>query len=178
MASKFFRSAESTPCRVGLAGASGFTLIEVLIALLVLAIGLVGIASLHLAGMRNAHSSYYTSIASSIALDFEERLWLEMGDVSDGCLPNARVNAVVAELAGDWGAQEGGNVAIPLTNIINHEIRLDGTDGGPFWMEVQISIEWSDERFGGNGNGTERFPYTARLICAPEDESTEEETNG
>jgi prepilin-type N-terminal cleavage/methylation domain-containing protein len=56
------------PMRIETAGRErGFTLIEVLIALLVLTIGLVGMAALHMTSLKNAHSSYYRSIASSVA---------------------------------------------------------------------------------------------------------------
>jgi hypothetical protein len=75
----------------------------VLVALLVLAIGLVGIASLHIAGLRNAHSSYYTSIASSAALDFEERLWLAMTDINEGCIDPDTVDDIIDDSGNGLG---------------------------------------------------------------------------
>lgn len=52
----------------------GFNLIEVLIAMVVLAIGLLGIAGLQLTGARANQGSYYRSQASSIMMDMAERI--------------------------------------------------------------------------------------------------------
>lgn len=148
----------------------GFTLIEVLVALLVLAIGLVGIASLHLTGLRNAHASYFTTIASSVALDFEERLWIAMTEIDEGCLDVNDVNAILGNLEALWGDRPGGNVSIPGLSVELVEFdtfRLDPVNSdADFWAEAQIQISWTDGRFGG-----ELFPYTARVVCAPEETS-------
>ena len=145
----------------------GFTLIEVLIALLVLAIGLVGIAAMHLNGLRNAHSSYYTSIASTVALDFEERLWLAMADVDTGCLSLTEVNAAIADLVETWGSNPAGSVgtvSIPGLTVAVPEngFRVDPS-GENFWIEASISVGWANRI----GQGSETFPYTARVVCAP-----------
>ena len=48
---------------------SGLSILEVLIALAVLAIGLAGLAVMHMNSLKYAHSAYYRSIASAAALD-------------------------------------------------------------------------------------------------------------
>ena len=58
----------------------GFSILEVLIALAVLSIGLAGLAVMHFNSLKYVHSAYYRSLASAVALDFEERLWLELAD--------------------------------------------------------------------------------------------------
>lgn len=144
----------------------GFTLIEVLVALLVLAIGLVGIASLNINGLRNAHSSYYTTIASSVALDFEERLWIAMTDVPEGCLDEVDdVLPIIADLQAAWGVGGAGTITIPGLEVGLEEFGLASLNGGDdVWAEAQIRLTWEDSRFGGE----ETFPYTARVLCAPE----------
>lgn len=52
----------------------GFNLIEVLIALVVLTLGLLGIAALQLTTIRNTQGSYYRSQATAIANDLVERI--------------------------------------------------------------------------------------------------------
>ena len=59
----------------------GLTLLEVLIALLVLSIGLIGAAVLTVQSLQNTHSALYTSLASAAALDLEERLWIDLGRI-------------------------------------------------------------------------------------------------
>ena len=52
----------------------GFTLIEVLIAVLVLSIGLLGLASLQAASLKNNYGAYMRSQASILANDMADRI--------------------------------------------------------------------------------------------------------
>ncbi len=60
----------------------GFTLIEVLISVLVLSIGLLGIAGLQAFGMRQALNSHMLSIANSQANDMVERMQANSEELS------------------------------------------------------------------------------------------------
>lgn len=55
-------------------GAGGFTLLEVLIAMVVLSIGLLGIAGLQGVGLRSSHGAYLSSQASLLAYDMADRI--------------------------------------------------------------------------------------------------------
>lgn len=142
----------------------GLTLVEILIAVLVLSIGLVGLASLHLTGLRNAHSSYYTTIASSVALDFEERLWIGMANITDGCLDGNDVNTIITGLVSDWQSNPAGSQGtVTLPGLAVTRTAFDDSTSDD-WIETSIAISWDDGRL---GQGTEQFRYTARLVCAP-----------
>ena len=52
----------------------GFTLVEVLIAMVVLAVGLLGLAGLQATGLKNNQSAYYRSQASQMAYDIADRM--------------------------------------------------------------------------------------------------------
>jgi type IV pilus assembly protein PilV len=52
----------------------GFTLLENLIALLILSVGLLGLGTLQLAGLRSSQESYYRGQATAIAQELAERL--------------------------------------------------------------------------------------------------------
>lgn len=52
----------------------GFTLIEILVSLVVLAIGLLGLAGLQAAGMRNNNSAYHRSQATILAYEIIDRM--------------------------------------------------------------------------------------------------------
>jgi type IV pilus assembly protein PilV len=54
--------------------ARGFTLLEVLIALVVLSIGLLGIAALQGVGLRTSHGAHLASQASLLAYDMADRI--------------------------------------------------------------------------------------------------------
>lgn len=53
---------------------NGFTLIEVLIAMLVLAIGLLGLAGLQATSLRNTQSAYNRSLATQLVYDLADRM--------------------------------------------------------------------------------------------------------
>ena len=53
---------------------SGFTLIEILVAALVLAIGILGMATMMLTSLRSDQSAFYRSVASTYAYDMADRI--------------------------------------------------------------------------------------------------------
>lgn len=62
----------------------GFTLLEVLIAIVVLSIGMLGIASLQAYGQRSNHSAYLRSQATALAYDMIDRMRANMAGVQNG----------------------------------------------------------------------------------------------
>ncbi|WP_317629619.1 prepilin-type N-terminal cleavage/methylation domain-containing protein [Halomonas sp. 7T] len=77
----------------------GFSLIEVLIALVVLAFGLMGVAAMQMKALQSATEGYQRSIAVVAAVDAQERVWglLE----GNGNCEDIDASAVSA-LEGDW----------------------------------------------------------------------------
>jgi len=53
---------------------TGFTLIEVLIAIVIMAIGLLGIATMQIVGLKNNQASYYRGQATNLANEFADIL--------------------------------------------------------------------------------------------------------
>ena len=151
--------------------ALGFTLIEVLIALLVLAIGLVGLAALLISSLSNVHSSTHYSLASVIALDFEERVWGEMSRVgntlaSGKCLNDLtdestnRLQAIRDDLVMQWSgktpkddiwnwSQSGARLTLPGLKI--EPVNPVGTSvcGSLEYpcLTVAFTISWDESRF-------------------------------
>lgn len=148
----------------------GLTLIEVLIALLVLSIGLVGIALLHVKSLQFAHSSYYASVASAAALDLEERLWVALASRQDGCLDSQDVEDVLDALEGLWVEQDPARVAVPGMQIQPRTAVFT-----PLFTEVPITLAWTDARFvDPSANST--FSFSARTVCfEPEDDDDEDD---
>lgn len=62
----------------------GFNLIEVLVALLVLCLGLLGIAGMQLSGIRGAHGSYLRSQAAAVMNDMAERIYVNVPGAQAG----------------------------------------------------------------------------------------------
>ena len=171
-------------------GSDGFTLVEALIALLVTSIGLIGLAALHLSALSNAHSSYYRSISSTIALDLEERLWaftaINLSSTTD-CISSTEVSDIISALESDWTANnltpssgwtwtQAVYAGIPGLDI-DHEYEVNVPprrpyDGGGEWedrvVNIALQITWTDDRFGGDTWATEQFDYVVRVPCVSE----------
>ncbi len=141
---------------------AGLSLIEVLVTMLVLSIGLAGIAVMHINSMRYAHSSYYTSIASSAVLDFEERLWLEAREAGSSCVSDTQVQAIRQQIQNQWGGTAPGAVVIPGLTV--QATTQPGSADEDNWVQVAIRMEWSDDRF----NREETFNYRTRVACTEE----------
>ena len=63
----------------------GFTMIEVLIALLIVSLGMLGLAGLQAVSLKNSQSAYYRSAATQLAYDMSDRM---RGNIS-GVLANS-----------------------------------------------------------------------------------------
>lgn len=61
----------------------GFTLLEALIALLVLSIGLLGLAGLQVTGARFGHDAYVRSQSTLVVSDIIDRIRIQMGRIND-----------------------------------------------------------------------------------------------
>jgi len=128
--------------------ARGFTLIEALVALVVLSIGMLGVAAMQLKALQGAHAAYQRSIASLAAQDAQERLWAELaGKTSLECLTSAEVgNALSGWLGADWGDFLPGF----------SQSTISPASG----CEFTVAVRWEERRFGGV---VEVFEYTVRL---------------
>ena len=136
---------------------SGMTLIEVLVALLILAIGLMGTAMLQLNALKYTDSARMTSQASFIAYDMLDRIRANAGaDYSWGSAepaPRSTSTASVRDLdLHDFEANiigfagEGAKGAVALSG-----------------HEVTISISWQDARAANRPGARETFTLTSRI---------------
>ena len=146
--------------------ARGLTLLEVLIALVVLSVGLIGVAVLTMQSLQSVHSSLHTSLASAAALDFEERLWLEVGssDGGTGC-PNSA--AIESDFLDQWGADGTLKLGLPSLRfseggVTSSEFTRVGDGTRQQWMRLGLILVWDESRFGGSD---ESFRYFASVPC-------------
>jgi type IV pilus assembly protein PilV len=66
------------------ASARGFTLLEVLVALVVLSVGLLGLAGLQLTSVTNTRDAYYRSQALVLSYDMSDRMRANLTGVDNG----------------------------------------------------------------------------------------------
>lgn len=120
--------------------AQGFSLLEVLIAVLIIAFGLLGMAALQLKTVQNSHSAYQRTIASIIAMDASERMWINLG-----------VDPEVIE--DEWLEDWEGTLPAAANTASEIEVLPNGN--------LQISVRWQENRLA-DTSGVENFVYTMR----------------
>ncbi|MCG5493557.1 type IV pilus modification protein PilV [Ectothiorhodospira variabilis] len=141
---------------------NGFSLIEALVALLVLSVGLLGLAGLQLLGMQSSHSAYQRTVASVIAADAGERLWIKLAE--GGELTQADVQAVRDDWRDHWQHQAGtdadGNYPVSLPGMSDADITCENNNDDD--NVCVISVRWAEGRFE-ELDDESRFDYRVRL---------------
>ena len=135
----------------------GMTLIEVLVAVLILAVGLLGAVMLQLNALKYTDSSRMTSQASFIAYDMLDRIRANAGaDYAWGQAERAapsRATANVRDLdLHDFEANILGFAGESGTGSVS----ISGS-------EVTVSISWDDSRGANTSGARETFTLTSRI---------------
>lgn len=138
----------------------GFTLLEVLVAMLILSIGLLGLAGLMASGLRNNHSAYYRTQATWLAYDVIDRMRANQANASDYSV----AMGAAAEGEGVAGADVANWKAMIATTLPEGDgAVLVNAAGGV--RTVTIDIQWNDSR-GTNSpddESTKTFTVMSRL---------------
>ncbi|MFG6158387.1 type IV pilus modification protein PilV [Halomonas sp. 1390] len=115
----------------------GFSLVEVLVALLVLSLGVLGMAGLQLKSLQGAQVAKQRSQATLAAEDFGERLWFWVGQQSGlACPDDAAIDERYRAWLDDWTRE--------LPDLANRS--------GWSWADkaacnISLEVRWQDERF-------------------------------
>jgi type IV pilus assembly protein PilV len=145
----------------------GFTLIEVLVALLVLSVGVLGVAGMQVTALKNLQSSGSFGVAAMLANDIADRMWVNQAQVLSGSYnhvqpPNSVPDCVggtctALELARfdttDWQRQIRGytteaEVSVPavLPDAAGTVLPVAGVA-----RSYEISVYWDDDHSGSAG---------------------------
>lgn len=127
---------------------AGFSLLEVLIAMLILAFGALGLAGLQMKTLQSSHSAYQRGLANIIAADTVERLWANAAAAAPLTVPQ-----VQAQVQQRWSLTNNNNVTLPglVTTIIEPA-------AGDTLYTVQVT--WDETRFDDDNTS---FSYSFRL---------------
>lgn len=145
--------------------AQGFTLIEVLVAMVILAGALLGLASLQAATLRNAQSAYFRSVATQLAYDMSDRMRSNPAGVANGnynntaataddCSPANASPCTAAQMAGFDLAQWNSALAAARDGLpnANGTVCIDSTPDtancDSTGRTYAIKVSWDDDRTG------------------------------
>lgn len=129
----------------------GFTLVEVLVTVIVLAIGLLGLAGLQLNGMRYTHSAYQRSQATILTNDIIDRMRANRATAEDGAYDIA-IGAAASEVSCRGTETNCTPANLAAADLFEWKQALaavlpagDGAvqqDGG----SLTVTIQWDDTR--------------------------------
>jgi type IV pilus assembly protein PilV len=121
----------------------GFSLLEIMVSVFILAVGLLGLANLQMVSLKNNHSAQYRTTATVLAYDIIDRMRLNRNDdytlamsatPSGSGLKNTDLIAWVGQIANELPAGDG---SVSISGDI-----------------VTVAVEWDDSR-GTQGSSTQ-----------------------
>lgn len=138
----------------------GSSLIEVLIAILVVSIGLLGLATLQTQSLQSNHSSWIRSNVTHMAYDISEKMRLFKDDALDGDFNFKTQPTCSTCLVKDWQT----SLVSMIGNNVDAEIVQQSVNSNRF----TINISWTDSRGEIRDNNTvngttETFSYILEL---------------
>ncbi len=134
---------------------AGFTMLEVLITMVILSIGLLGLAGLQANGLKSNHQAYMRTQATLLAYDMSDRMRANMAGVNAGNYDDISGKAT----ATDCAAIECTPAAMALYDTeqwnVANDVKLPSGQGTVSVASGihTIIIMWDDERTGKTGTG-------------------------
>jgi type IV pilus assembly protein PilV len=141
----------------------GFTLMEVLISMLVLSVGVLGVAGMQVTSLKNLQSSGSFGVAAMMAHDISERMWVNQAQVLAGAYDHDEApvdppdcvggTCTAAQMAAfdinDWqlrvtGYTTGGGTLVPP--VLYHAVGTIAQVG--VTRVFVITLQWDDDRSG------------------------------
>ncbi|MCB1915256.1 MAG: type IV pilus modification protein PilV [Rhodocyclaceae bacterium] len=138
----------------------GTSLIEVLVAVLVLAVGLLGVAGMQVSALRNNQAAYERSVATFLASSIAERMAANRNAAIDGDY-NTAIAAACPTPGGGSLANE--DLTAWINDIRSPSMLGNTACGGVNCALVagvtvcQIALEWKDSRTAVTGTDTHRL---------------------
>ena len=140
----------------------GFTLIEVMVAMIILAIGVLGLGVMQLTSMQNTQSGQMMSQASILAYDMIDSMRTNVPSVTTGTF-DLGIDAVTPVAVNCYGADVSCSVGEMATSDVNHwrttlNASLPSGTGGITTTDlgdttlVTVTIAWVDPYSAANGN--------------------------
>ncbi|HKU15853.1 MAG TPA: type IV pilus modification protein PilV [Steroidobacteraceae bacterium] len=126
------------------ARARGMTLVEVLVTLVIMSVGLLGVAALQLTSLRNNYDAYVRSQASMLAADLFDRMRANRGealagDYSAALGPFTGTGAIWQADVGAWKR----TLAAQLPNG-DGSVQAEAFDAAGQVTAVRITIQWNE----------------------------------
>ena len=145
---------------------SGFSLIEVLIAMIILAGGLLGLAGLQATSLRNNQSAYNRSVATQLAYEMADRMRANYTEAKSNnayfAAPPTTAVANCKTTAGCSPAEIAQNDLYEWNQAVQSSLP-SGTGTIMGTGVFTITITWTENRYENGNNGTTSFLMSFEL---------------
>lgn len=121
---------------------SGLTLLEIMVTLVILSLGLLGLAGLQMTGLKNNRAAYYNAVAGQAVQDITERLRV------DAATRNTVTGGTIRSVTGNNESCEeeepefNDRVACVVSSLPGGQARISELDDDPKTM--YIAVRWTD----------------------------------
>ncbi|MEQ1593050.1 MAG: type IV pilus modification protein PilV [Thiobacillaceae bacterium] len=139
---------------------NGFTLLEVLVTLLIVSLGLLGIAGIIANSLKSNHGAYFRTQASVLANDIIDRMRADRAEAELATLPyNIAMSAAPSGSGNPFNDLTSWRTTL-AANLPsgNGSVNLDSTT-----KKVTVSVQWDDSRAAGVSSTTQVFTVETRL---------------
>jgi type IV pilus assembly protein PilV len=157
----------------------GFTLIEALVAFLILSVGMLGIASLQTISLRSGHTAALRTVAVIKAGEILERIRANPTQVlayaslaggtgtNNGC-NNGTATCTPAELASDdiFAWKEGLKQALPDNSGTTASVTVTPPGAGTILTDVTVTISWEERNVSNSTIQAQNFTVTTSMCGA------------
>lgn len=159
---QFFHESSTRPWLI--TRESGLTLLEIMVTLVILSLGLLGLAGLQMTGLKNNRAAYYNAVAGQAVQDMSERLRVDVAT------RNAVTGGTIRSVTGNNESCEAeepefdDRVACIASNLPGGQARISELDDDPKTM--YIAMRWTDlELNGGMGWTADTTNKPATSAC-------------
>ena len=155
----------------------GFTLIEVMIAVLVLLVGLLGVAGIQIVSFQNNQGAYFRSQATFMASDFLDRMRANPAGRSESAYDGVNTNSVtapscdIASSAGCSGRQVARNdiaeLAAQFTTtppVLPNGFATVSREDSTGFDEYTVTVFWTEKSWAGTGGAVVRDGTALRSV--------------
>lgn len=145
-------------------GQAGLTLLEVMVTVVILSLGLLGLAGLQMTGLKNNRNAYYQTVAAQGAQDISEQLRVDAATRAAVVGNNYRViNASAAQCASDVAATFDSRVACVIASLPGGQAVISELTNKP--KSFYVAIRWTDLELPEEGHGWRDTDANAVAAC-------------
>jgi type IV pilus assembly protein PilV len=124
-------------------GQAGLTLLEIMITLVILSLGLLGLAGLQMTGLKNNRNAYYQTVAAQITQDLAERIKVDQAGVRDGNYDNISQTADSSKCS-VANPTVSDRVACLAAALPGGKARVTKRSSSPLPVSFYVALVWND----------------------------------